>query len=134
MTEGELLADLLEHLRPIISAIDVGVVYKHSDITSGIPDVSTSFNGKTSWWEFKLAEGPKIKHANDLQHLNMRRLAVASTSWYVIWEEIGLKKRTLLCEPRHVGANGYYAAYESVDGWDHKPIIDWIRRVHGIPL
>jgi hypothetical protein len=134
VTEGDLLADLLVPLREAVSSVDTGVVFKHADASSGLPDLSVTCHGKTSWWEAKLAD-PRIRHANELQHLTMRRLAVAGMAWYIVWDQgPGGDRHTSIVAPKLVGANGYWTAHRSADGWDSKFVVDFILRTHGLGL
>ena len=90
-------------------------------MTSGIPDVSVTWRGKTSWWEFK--HGLTIKWANALQQLTCRRLAAAGSCRVVLYEEVRDIRRTCICTPD-----------EEVEvfatGFDHRFVVDVIRRSH----
>ncbi len=120
-------------LRPQIEHYDGGLVFKHGDAyTTGIPDVSVTCNRKTSWWETKLAD-PKVNmKGRGLQHVNMRRLAVAGSAYYVIYEDHDGVCSTSIVEPRRLLPNGTFTALEAVCGWDHQFVVKFIKRVHGL--
>ena len=120
MTENQLLSSCLKLLR---SQLPGAEIIKHADpMTSGIPDVSVTWHGKTSWWEFK--QGEKIKWSNALQQLTCRRLASAGNCRVVFYEEKRMIRRTCICTPD-----------ETIEvfatGFDHQFVVDVIRRTHG---
>ena len=134
MTENQLLSSCLKLLR---SQLPGAVIIKHADpMTSGVPDVSITWLGKTSWWEFKA--GAKIKWANELQQLTCRRLAAAGSCRVVFYEEspyydrvqvgkkttaAGTYKRTCICTPDE-------EVIAFATGFDHRFVMDVVRGVH----
>lgn len=126
--EHHFVRDLLRLLRDEIE--DRGVVLKHSDYAlSGVPDITITWNGRTSWWEAKHAT-PRIQ-GTGLQHLTARRLAAAGHCWYIVYETHSANgDRTCLVRPEHVGENGYFRPDAFHTGIDHAFILDFIRRVH----
>ncbi len=66
----------LEHRLP------QAVVLKHTDmLTAGIPDLSITHDGRTTWIEVKLASNRRIFEPLQLEIL--RRLH----GWYLVWDE-----------------------------------------------
>jgi hypothetical protein len=105
------------------------VALRHEDVrTSGIPDLSMTGLGRTSWYEFKHS-APTFK-SSGIQELTMLRLAAAGVAWYVIWEENkhGIK-RTLIVRPKCL-TELYPEA--SCSGFDHKFIVGFMKKVHGV--
>jgi hypothetical protein len=81
MNESTLTRGLLKTLR---AAFPDGVIIKHSDsYTSGVPDISVTWNGRTTWIEVKFAN-PRVLDKG-VQALMMKRLANAGSAVYVIY-------------------------------------------------
>ena len=119
MTESSLQTACLKLLRAQLVG---SVIIKHADArTSGAPDASVTWLGKTSWWEFK--HGPSIKWAHGLQQLTCRRLAAAGECWVVLYEERQGQRQTVILTP-----DGDIQSYES--GFSHQLVIDFIRQRH----
>lgn len=119
MTEGTLLAACRRKIKELFPD---AVIIKHADsVTSGVPDLSCTYNGMTSWWEFK--QGPKIKWKNALQELTCRRLAHHGTCYVVLYEIINDVKRTVILRPDEI-------EIASVSGFDHVFVAEIIREAH----
>lgn len=119
MNERSLLSACLKHLRMTTGA----VIIKHNDAyTSGIPDVSITWRGCTSWWEFK--HGDKVKWANPLQQLTCKRFASAGQCYIVLYEARGEFNRTVILTPDGV-------ELASARGFDHKFVARFMERAHG---
>ena len=68
------------------------VALRHEDLYSaGIPDLSYSLNGRTSWWEVKYAD-PRLVSKGVQRHL-CSRLDAASLCRYIIYQQGIAKKR-----------------------------------------
>src|SRR5678809_210943 len=81
MTEGTLKRDLVLTLT---ARMPGAVVMSHTGaIHVGIPDLSVTWNGKTSWWEVKFAK--PVLHSRGVQELMMKRLSRHGTAYYVIY-------------------------------------------------
>ncbi len=113
------------------------VALRHEDIrTSGIPDLSITGFGKTSWFEFKVAN-PQF-HGTELQELTMLRLAAAGFARYLVWSENknGTGKRTLIIHPKEVfKKNGHVSEMEIEAfcvGYDHRWVCSYIRERHQV--
>lgn len=74
------------------------VPLRHEDVrTSGIPDLSYTGLGKTSWWEFKHAT-PDWS-TSGIQELTCMRLAVSGICRYVFWHEVDDFRETRIYVP-----------------------------------
>lgn len=132
MIENDLVAALLIKLRREVVAKHGGVVYKHAEgMTTGVPDVSVTLNGSTSWWEFKLKKFGRPLSGTGLQKLRMRELGVAGVAWYVVWEEgaSGIVIHALLVRPRDLELLMPVMTYAEF-GFDE--IVDYILSIHRI--
>jgi hypothetical protein len=128
LTETEHIAKLLRLLRTRVAGN--GVVFKHQDArTTGIPDLSVTLGGKTSWWEGKVVRHDRVTGVG-LQHQVMRELAVAGTAWYVVWDGIGVG----LVEPRYITPTGKFTCYRFINNDDvsklNEYVIDFILLCH----
>lgn len=123
MTEATLKTALTSLLRKELTG---AVIFSHTGaMTSGIPDISVTWRGKTSWFEVKWAN-PTIKSRGD-QDLSLLRLAGQGNAWYIIYEEKRGVKRTGIVHPS--------AFQEGLDGewcsnYNHRWVADFIQRVH----
>jgi len=83
MTEASLKSALVKALR---LRYPNAVVLRHEDkITHGIPDISFTLNGRTSWWEGKFAN-PGFD-TKGIQTLTMMRLAKQGRAYYIVWDK-----------------------------------------------
>lgn len=129
-TEHTLQSQLLKVIRPAITA-EGGVILKHSDyITSGIPDLSVTWKGMTSWWEIKHAE-PRLK-GTGLQLVTARQLALAGRCHYIVYEtsRSGLLMATHIVTPLNIGSDGSFTPTQSSGGHDHGFVLTAIRQLH----
>jgi len=61
-------------------------VFRHEDkLTSGIPDISTTYNQRTCWWEVKHGD-PDVK-LHGLQDFTLTQLGTASFARYILFLE-----------------------------------------------
>lgn len=130
MTEHDLVAQLLGVLRPAALRLN-GVVFKPNDrATSGIPDISFTAGGRSSWWEVKHAK-PFVK-GTGLQHLTCRRLAAAGICWYIIYQTCGGKLSTHLVRPSELTGSGAFVSVAQVSGFDHLFVLQFMMKEHGL--
>lgn len=104
------------------------VALRHEDVrTAGIPDLSVTGHGRTTWWEFKHAD-PVIRSFR-YQELTMQRLATAGFARYVIWLQHanGTAKRTLIVHPRQFDV---LRTEHWCSGFDHHFVVDYMKQVH----
>ncbi len=124
MTEHTLLNDWLIVVRRALGPVPV--VWKHNDMTAGLPDVSLTFGRVTSWWECKLAL-PVIV-GTELQNLTARRLAREGVCRYLVWTA----DTTEIVLPRLVRPDGTWEEAEfSTPGHDHRFALRIARLLHG---
>lgn len=96
MTEVTVRGTLLAFLRKELKKF---VIIRHEDrFTKGIPDLSVTGEGKTSWWEIKLLNPRLI--SSSVQELTMIKLAEAGIAFYVLFD-VKLRE-TRIVEPRHL--------------------------------
>lgn len=102
------------------------VTLRHEDVRSiGIPDLSVTGGGQTTWWEFKHAV-PKYPTFG-LQELMMKRLAAHGYCRYVVWWEVGADLRTLIVHP--LALKDMVSEVE-FHGHDHAAVVAFIQQVH----
>jgi hypothetical protein len=126
--ENKLLGPCLKLLRAELAVLSIKrgipgpVIIKHADsLTSGGPDVSVTWFGMTSWWEFKT--GDRVHWKNALQQLTCRRLAAAGECRVVLYEEIEEERRTVILTPDE-------KELAAVAGFDNQFILSWVTEVH----
>lgn len=91
----------------------------------GIPDISVTWLGMTSWWEVKHLTPTLRSSAN--QELMLLRLAAAGTARYVLYEHTRKMQRTGIVHPLHIrdGREG-----EWTSGFNHHFVVFVIRQYH----
>jgi hypothetical protein len=95
-SEGWLTRKLIEAVRLTMPGAEV---IKHADrITSGVPDLSVTWNGRTSWYEIKHAD-PNFSSMK-LQELTCLRLAAVGICHYIVFSTQHDLQRTLIVQPR----------------------------------
>jgi hypothetical protein len=125
MTETTLVSSLSDIFRLTLKGY---IVFKHHDqFTHGVPDLSVTGVGRTSWLECKYAN-PDFK-SEGIQELTMLRLAATSFARYVIYDASKNGRRTLIVEPRHL-ANWRDGAF--MRGFDHDFVVETIRQQHEV--
>jgi hypothetical protein len=127
MNEATLKNQLVKKLRELMPGF---VILRHEDRhTAGIPDISVTGCGRTSWWE--------VKHANPdwksrgIQELTCMRLAAAGICFYITYEDKTGVKRTIISTPREAAATGGLEG-EWTRGFDHRFVATFIMKVHGL--
>ena len=124
MNEAALVGRLLKKLR---TSYPKAVVIKHADrITSGIPDISISWHGKTTWLEVKFANPNIIDRG--IQRLMLKTLEREGSAFYVIYDN--LRNRTLIVLPQHIDRWEDDGAYRDADGFDHDLVVKLIKETH----
>lgn len=123
--EIELKGKLMEAIRARFAGV---VAFPHQDVVSiGIPDISLTGFGRTTWWECK--HGTPDFESQGRQELTMLRLAAAGFARYIIWHENadGTSKRTLIVHPKQIGD---LIAEEWCVGFNFQFVVDYMKRVH----
>ena len=82
-------SDLKRRLVKAILATHPGaVVYRHEDaFTAGIPDISVTWAGLTSWWEVKHEPLGRTSKLTKLQEHELRRLARQTVAGCITYRE-----------------------------------------------
>lgn len=100
---------------------------RHEDVrTCGIPDLSLTGKGKTTWWECKYAD-PYFE-SKSIQLLTMRRLAYCGFARYIVWQIRDERRMTMIVHPEHLRYE--LIAEATSDDFDHQFIINYMKRVH----
>lgn len=115
MTEQTFVRDYLRTLR---AALPHAVVLKHpgTAFSKGVPDMSLTLNGRTSWWEFKYTIDARIRNHADfgLQLVMCLALAAAGTCYYVVLSDDNDERRIHIVEPRAIDRET--RRYTGIDG------------------
>lgn len=136
LSEHKLVADLLKLARPEIERKHDGTIFKHSDsITSGMPDLSVTVNGATTWYEVKYVKsimGGKII-GPEIQLMTAQKLERAGRCWYIVYR--GARgadwiDSTCLVRPQDVQRDGTFLTdpHLATIGVDHLFVLDHMLR------
>ena len=99
MNESELKSQLVRMLKKMAPAL---VVFRHEDIrTAGIPDMSVTGGGRTTWWEYKFAD-PDIEDT-ELQRRTCLLLNRVGFCRYVVWSRTEDGDHTFVMVPGDAG-------------------------------
>jgi|TARA_R110000824_G_scaffold53800_1_gene148596 hypothetical protein len=121
--EARLKSALMKEMRKQLSG---AVLLRHEDqYTSGIPDISTTFNGYTVWWEVKHAK-PSV-HGRGIQHFTCNELARNGKCFYIVYHETKHEKQTLIVHPQFLDTLKPIA---SCKGFNHSWVITHIKATH----
>ena len=117
MTEATVRAALVKRLRQHKDWI----VLRHEDhYTSGIPDISVTGNGITSWWEAKYQRGFSLVNKGIQQYTLEQLDKHGYAAHYIIYtpEQVAIVKPSLENPLIFPGIN-------------HPRVVEYIRKVHG---
>lgn len=119
MKEVDLVRNLIDTLRKELAG---AVVFKHADtMTAGIPDISVTWGGMTTWLEVKYQTGEAIGF-RAAQDQMMIRLRLIGSAYYVLYEDRrGTARATKILDP------GEMSPRFIVPGFNHKAIAEFIR-------
>lgn len=124
VNELTLTSRLVAELRKIPGA----VVFKHADsMTPGIPDVSVTLLGSTTWLEVKVSRDGRTIKGREQQHLNVVRLSKSGHCFYVVYDLD--RDLTILVKPslkQRLDADGSVAFH----GQAHDLLAEWIHAMH----
>ena len=127
--EDGLTTALLRELKTRCPRLEV---LHHRDITAGIPDLSITGYGRTTWWELKHAR-PTFKSCG-IQRLRCRRLAAGGVCLYVLYHEGPNGKRTMIVHPMDIMTSLVNANdvvwFEKTAGFDHAWVCDRVMDRH----
>lgn len=123
--ESSLKSALMRQVKLDLSGF---VALRHEDVrTAGIPDLSLTGLGRTSWWEFKHTVNGF--DSTGIQELTMLRLAAAGYARYVVWEEKKSIKRTLIVHPKHLGD---LVPEAFCVGFDMRWLVEQVKKAHNV--
>jgi hypothetical protein len=132
MSESLLTRQLMKKLR---AELPTFVVLKHADgWTSGVPDVSVTGNGRTTWLEVKLVELRGIIETK-LQRFQMERLERnGGTAFYVMYYTSPFPRSVAIVEPSKRSSvapyHGLTPYLSSIAGHDHDLVVTLLKRIH----
>jgi hypothetical protein len=127
MTEKSLCAGLVKALR---LGLVGSVVFKHADrVTAGIPDVSVTWGGRTTWLEVKFVRAGQRLFDRGVQRQTIARLGRAGSCLYVIYDK--RTDETVVLQPEYVGCYDDVEHSDSRPGLDHRYVVEFVRRLHG---
>lgn len=111
------------------------IVLRHEDrATFGIPDISVTGFGWTSWWEVKHAT-PNFE-TQGVQAVTVSKLNIAGYSRYIIYREIGGEKHVIIARPDQVfkwqtGEHvNLWTTLPRIEHFNHRSVARHIRDVH----
>jgi hypothetical protein len=119
----------------IKKGLPTSVALRHEDrFTSGIPDISVSLNGKTSWWEVKVAD-PSCRSKEIQKHL-CRRLNAESFCRYVIYRR-GLPKgkrppQIIIVPPLEFERWQDAGIVVAEKKFNHASVVLYMAQIHGV--
>jgi hypothetical protein len=110
------------------------IAIRHEDVrTVGIPDLSVTYAGMTSWWEFK--HGTPDFSSPGLQAHTCQRLASNGYCRYVIFHEAeDLKPGIFIVHPRYIDnwKNGTVSEFDAMTvRFDFDWLMQFMKIVHG---
>lgn len=128
MSEGRICSTLVKVLR---GELPKYVVYKHADrVTAGIPDISATGDGMTTWMEVKY----RVKRTPlecGQQMLMAVRLEREGSCIYAIFERLGQRKRTLIVSPAQLwavrGQVDEVRPLAEAEGWSYLMVAHYIQ-------
>lgn len=123
MTEATLKGALVKTLREVLDGF---TILRHEDrFTSGIPDLSVSGMGRTSWYEVKFANpGFEMK---GIQDLTLSRLSENGSAHYIIYAKLPQGHFTYFTKPSEIND---WKLSRRTPGFDHRWLAGQILAVH----
>lgn len=132
MTEADLKSALVTVMRAELPKFEI---FRHEDrATFGVPDLSVTGFGWTSWWEVKHAT-PNFE-TQGVQAVTVSKLNIAGYARYIIYREIGHEKHVIIARPDHVfklhtGQRvDLWTTLPRIPHFNHRYIAKHIRDVH----
>tara|TARA_R110000824_G_scaffold167181_6_gene343982 strand:+ start:3446 stop:3844 length:399 start_codon:yes stop_codon:yes gene_type:complete len=123
-SEATLKTALMKEMRAQLCG---AVLFRHEDkYTSGIPDISTTFNGCTIWWEVKYAK-PSIRDRG-IQHFTCNELARNGKCFYIVYYQKKDEKQTRIVHPQFI--HDGLTPIASTKGFNHSWVITRIKAAH----
>lgn len=120
MRETDLTQELVAALRRGLAG---SVVFKHTDMaTAGIPDISATWLGSTTWIEGKR----ETIRGSHLQSLTMRNLRLAGYAIHVVW----LEDYVFVVDPLLIKEWWKDQAESLAKGRDVSVVVEYLRAEH----
>jgi len=123
--EAQLKALLVAKVKELLPPF---VVIAHTEtFRAGVPDLSITGGGRTTWWECK--HGTPGFASTGIQELTCLRLAIAGYCRYIIWSEAydGTDKQTLIVHPRKLKDVEPELSFSS---YNMTKLVDLIAKIH----
>lgn len=115
-TEAPLSQGLVRDLRQLPGSM----VIKHADhLTCGVPDISVTWHGRTTWLEVKRVKNGRVIQRG-LQHYTMRKMAQQGSAFYVYYTD----EETQVLDPETM------EILVSCSGHNHELVVSFVRRMH----
>lgn len=117
--EKEPKAELVRYLKKYLP---LAVVFRHEDhFTSGIPDISVTWKGRTWWIEVKEFPGKKGRAIQNATAVLLKKQGFSC--FYVIYHR--KENRTYIVDPEKYD---FWDAQPCWYGYNHKAVIEWIKK------
>ena len=136
MNEAVIVGNIIQHLTVALGRR--AVILKHNDrVTAGVPDISVTCGGRTTWLEVKLLRdwdeplGALKKKFNALQLATMRLLAENGRALYVVAYRDHVGQKMLGLYPPQYVVNVLNGTNPGVAYWAsfHDSLVELARRV-----
>jgi hypothetical protein len=105
---------------------------RHEDhFTYGIPDISITVLGHTTWLEGKVL-APRLK-SKRIQEVQLLKLSNQGRAWYIIWDLRDKIPLTRIVHPRDVLNRQFLKDLHderTYTGIDHRSVVEFIRSTH----
>jgi hypothetical protein len=107
---------------------------RHEDhFAYGIPDISVTGGGATTWLEAKVLN-PRLK-SKRIQEVQLLKLGTQGRAWYIIWDlRVKTQPLTRIVHPKQVVNRLFLDTTEhderTYTGIDHRSVVEFIRSTH----
>lgn len=110
-------------------SLNGAVVLKHTDqFTSGVPDLSVTWGGATTWIEVKVVRRGHGILGRGAQTLTMQQMERAGSALYVVYHLD--PEQTFVVLPGMIYGEYWLSAESSRESIDHHAVVEHIRRLH----
>lgn len=125
-------ADLKRRLvKALGSSLPGAVIYRHEDtFTAGIPDISVTWGGITSWWEVKYEPLGRTSKATRLQLHELKRLGAETVSGLITYRDRKREGGQRVLIEVH-GPSGLLDPI-AITNYNHHEVAEVLRRFHFI--
>ena len=124
--EAALKATLIKELKKHRAYL----VFTHSDRRLyGVPDLSISGHGMTSWWELKHAT--PYFYSSKIQELTCYHLSLRTACHYILYFEHDDKRYTQIVLPKNLHNEVIAQPEAHIQGHDQAAVVQYIKQLHG---